>query len=45
MSEQDECDEADFRKGIVAGVAGGLLGLVMEQFQALWAMSRLRKRG
>ncbi len=37
MFNQGERDEADFLKGLVAGIAGGLLGsLVMEQFQALW---------
>jgi len=36
---EHEDDDADLLKGIVAGVAGGLLAsLVMEQFQALWTM-------
>jgi len=36
---EHENDDADLLKGIVAGVAGGLLAsLVMEQFQALWTM-------
>jgi len=37
MMHKTEANEADLFKGLVAGVAGGLLAsLVMEQFQALW---------
>jgi uncharacterized membrane protein YagU involved in acid resistance len=37
MLRRHETNDADFLKGLVAGVAGGLLAsLVMEQFQALW---------
>ena len=37
MLHHSEPSDSDFLKGLVAGVAGGLLAsLVMEQFQALW---------
>jgi putative membrane protein len=37
MLRRHETNDADFLKGLVAGVAGGLFAsLVMEQFQALW---------
>lgn len=37
MTHKNESSEPDLFKGLVAGVAGGLLAsLVMEQFQALW---------
>ncbi|MEP6937518.1 MAG: DUF1440 domain-containing protein [Chthoniobacterales bacterium] len=37
MTHKSKSSEVDLFKGLVAGVAGGLLAsLVMEQFQALW---------
>lgn len=38
MKSLFQTDEPDFTKGLVAGIAGGLLAsFLMEQFQALWS--------
>jgi putative membrane protein len=39
MFDRDERDEPNLTKGLIAGVAGGLIAsLVMEQFQAAWSL-------
>jgi len=38
ITHRERIDAPDILKGMIAGVAGGLLAsLVMEQFQALWS--------
>lgn len=46
MNDKTRSTEADLFKGLVAGVAGGLLAsLVMEQFQALWTKIGAKAQG